>query len=116
MTVIVRGKIDQKNEWVGQQYLFRAPPELYTPVNAHYGARFIFDKANHLFYTIGERNVPMAAQDLSTRWIGAEGQPVRQPSGRSPQHLELRPSSSAGTRVGSGEREALGIRTRAAGR
>jgi glucose/arabinose dehydrogenase len=66
MTVIVRGKIDQKNEWVGQQYLFRAPPELYTPVNAHYGARFIFDKANHLFYTIGERNVPMAAQDLST--------------------------------------------------
>jgi glucose/arabinose dehydrogenase len=65
MTVIVRGKINKQNEWVEQQFLFRAPPELYTPLNAHYGTRFIFDKENHLFYTIGERNIPADAQDLS---------------------------------------------------
>lgn len=65
MTVIVRGKIDKNNQWTEQQFLFRAPPELYTPVNAHYGTRFIFDKGNHLFYTIGERNVVMDAQDLA---------------------------------------------------
>jgi glucose/arabinose dehydrogenase len=64
MTVVVRGKIDKSN-WVDQQYLFRASPDLYTPVNAHYGTRFTFDKANHLFYTIGDRQVPMDAQDLS---------------------------------------------------
>ena len=65
MTVIVRGKINKQNEWVEQQLLFRAPPELYTQGNAHYGTRFIFDKENHLFYTIGERNIPPDAQDLS---------------------------------------------------
>jgi aldose sugar dehydrogenase len=65
MTVIIRGKISRNNEWGEQQFLYRPPPELYTAVNAHYGARFIFDKENHLFYTIGERNVPMDAQDLS---------------------------------------------------
>jgi glucose/arabinose dehydrogenase len=65
MTVVVRGKINRNHEWVDQQILFRAPPELYTPVNAHYGLRFIFDKENHLFYTIGERTVVMDAQDLS---------------------------------------------------
>ena len=65
MTVIVRGKINGDNAWVDQQFLFRAPPELYTPVNAHYGARFIFDAANHLFYTLGDRQVVMDAQDLS---------------------------------------------------
>jgi glucose/arabinose dehydrogenase len=65
MTVVVRGKINGNNEWVDQQMLFRAAPELYTPVNAHYGTRFIFDKENHLFYTIGERNVMEHAQNLS---------------------------------------------------
>ena len=65
MTVIVRGKINGDNAWVDQQFLFRAPPELYTTVNAHYGARFIFDAANHLFYTLGDRQVVMDAQDLS---------------------------------------------------
>ena len=65
MTVVVRGKINGNSEWVEQQVLFRAATELYTPVNAHYGTRFIFDKENHLFYTIGERNVMAHAQDLS---------------------------------------------------
>ncbi len=66
MTVIVRGKINKNNEWTDEQVLFRAKPEIYTSTNAHYGSRFIFDKQNHLFYTLGEKDDPAKAQDLST--------------------------------------------------
>ena len=55
MTVIVRGKINKNNEWVEEQLLFRAPAELYNSRNAHYGSRFIFDKENHLFFSLGEK-------------------------------------------------------------
>jgi glucose/arabinose dehydrogenase len=64
-TVIVRGKINAKNEWVEQQVLFRSKPELYTASNAHFGARFIFDREGHLFFSIGERGEMKNAQDLS---------------------------------------------------
>jgi glucose/arabinose dehydrogenase len=64
-TVVVRGKINGKNQWVEQQVLFRAKPELYTASNAHFGARFIFDREGHLFFTIGERGDMKNAQDLS---------------------------------------------------
>jgi len=66
MTVIVRGKINKNNEWTDEQVLFRAKPEVYNSSNAHYGSRFIFDKQNHLFYALGEKDNPAAAQDLST--------------------------------------------------
>jgi glucose/arabinose dehydrogenase len=65
MTVIMRGRINKNNEWVDQQILFRAPPEIYSSTNAHYGSRFIFDKQNHLFFSIGEKQQMMDAQDLS---------------------------------------------------
>jgi len=66
MTVIIRGKINKNNEWTDQQVLFRAKPDVYNSSNAHYGSRFIFDKQNHLFYALGEKDNPAAAQDLST--------------------------------------------------
>jgi glucose/arabinose dehydrogenase len=65
MTVIVRGKISQNNEWTDQQVIFRGPPDVYSSTNAHYGSRFSFDKQGHLFYTLGEKNNPALAQDLS---------------------------------------------------
>src|SRR5258708_12761039 len=65
MTVVVRGKISKDNEWVEQQVLFHAPAAIYNSSNAHYGSRFIFDKDNHLFFSIGEKQVMMDAQDLS---------------------------------------------------
>jgi len=65
MTVIMRGRINKDNEWVDQQVLFRAKPEWYSSTNAHYGSRFIFDKQGHLFYTLGEKNNPANAQDLT---------------------------------------------------
>ena len=65
MTVFVRGKIDKTNHWVDEQLLFRAPSELYTPSGSHYGTRFLFDKAGHVFYSLGERGDMTNAQDLS---------------------------------------------------
>ncbi len=64
MTVVVRGKI-KDHEWVEQQVLFRAPAGIYNPRNAHYGSRFIFDQAHHLFFSIGDKQQPADAQDLS---------------------------------------------------
>ena len=65
MTVFVRGKIDKSNDWVEEQVIYRAPPELYTPSGSHYGTRFLFDKDGHVFYTLGERGDMTNAQDLS---------------------------------------------------
>lgn len=65
MTVFVRGKIDKDNRWVDEQLLYRAPSELYTPSGSHYGTRFLFDKAGHVFYSLGERGDMTNAQDLS---------------------------------------------------
>jgi glucose/arabinose dehydrogenase len=64
MTIIMRGHL-KNNEFVDQQVLFRAPKELYNQANAHYGSRFIFDRQNHLFFTLGEKQQMMDAQDLS---------------------------------------------------
>lgn len=64
MTTIVLGKI-RNNTWVDQQVIFKAPPEYYTAPNFHYGSRFIFDREGHLFYSIGDKGRPDAAQDLS---------------------------------------------------
>ena len=66
MTVVVRGRINERNEWVDQQFIYRPSPELYTTNNSHFGSRFIFDKEGHLFYSIGERGVITHAQDLSS--------------------------------------------------
>jgi glucose/arabinose dehydrogenase len=51
---------------VDHQTLFQAPPELYWIDNTHFGARFIFDKDGHLFYSIGDRGHDKDAQDLGS--------------------------------------------------
>jgi aldose sugar dehydrogenase len=66
MTTIVRGRINAQNEWVDQQFVFRAPASLYTTDGTHFGSRFIFDREGHLFYSLGERGVMANAQDLSS--------------------------------------------------
>jgi glucose/arabinose dehydrogenase len=65
MTIIARGKINSANEWVEHQVLFRAPAAIYNSSNAHYGSRFVFDRDNHLFFSLGDKQVVMDAQDLS---------------------------------------------------
>ena len=65
MTVIVRGKLNKANEWVEQQVLFRAPAAIYNTSNAHYGSRFLFDKQRHLFFSLGDKQQMLDAQDLT---------------------------------------------------
>lgn len=64
MQAVVRGRIDNNHEWVDEQLIYRAPLEWYTSSDTHYGTRLVFDDANHLFFSIGERGVMEHAQDL----------------------------------------------------
>ena len=65
MTVIARGRINKANEWVDQQVVFRASTAVYNSSNAHYGSRFVFDRGNRLFFSLGDKQVIAHAQDLS---------------------------------------------------
>jgi len=64
MTVVVRGRI-RANRWIDEQTLFRASQDHYYKYYIHYGCRFLFDGAGHLFFTIGDRGQFDIAQDLS---------------------------------------------------
>lgn len=66
MTVVVRGKIDANNRFVDIKEIFRAPLELYTSSGAHFGSRFLFDRDDNLFYSLGDRGNMANAQDLSS--------------------------------------------------
>ena len=65
MTAIVRGKL-KDGAWVDEQVLYKPAPELFGPMNIHYGSRFLFDRQGHLYYSIGDRGVQKAAQDLGS--------------------------------------------------
>ncbi len=65
MTVVVRGRI-RAGHWVDQEEIFRAPPSLYYTGYIHYGCRFLFDRENHFFFTLGERGRSAQAQDLAS--------------------------------------------------
>ncbi len=62
-TVIVRGRV-KDGQWVDNQELFRATPEQYTQPSDHYGLRFLFDKQNNFYWTLGDRHYFYDAQNL----------------------------------------------------
>jgi glucose/arabinose dehydrogenase len=64
-TKIVRGKV-RDGRWAEQQTIFQAPPALYVADNTHFGARFLFDRGGHLFFTIGDRGTMADAQALGS--------------------------------------------------
>lgn len=64
-TKIVRGKI-RDGRWVEQQTIYQAPPALYVADNTHFGARVLFDRAGHLYFSIGDRGTMSDAQRLSS--------------------------------------------------
>jgi glucose/arabinose dehydrogenase len=66
MTAVVRGRI-RAGAWTDQEDIFRVPLSGYVADDtSHYGCRFLFDDAGHLFITIGERGQVVAAQDLAS--------------------------------------------------
>jgi aldose sugar dehydrogenase len=125
MTAVVRGKL-RDGQFVEQQEIFKAPPQLYRTGPVHFGSRFVFDGKGHLFFSIGERGQMKDAQDLSRperqgapHLRGrprAAGQPVREQGRRVPHDLELRQPQPAGAGAASRDRRALGGRARPARR
>jgi glucose/arabinose dehydrogenase/mono/diheme cytochrome c family protein len=66
MTWIVRGKVNANNEWVNQQVLFNPPADSYRVTADHYGARFLFDRKGHFFWSMGERHDMQMSQNLAS--------------------------------------------------
>lgn len=64
MTVVVRGRINARNQWVESQPVFRAPYALYTANGSHYGSRFAWDRQGKLLFSIGDRGDMANAQKL----------------------------------------------------
>jgi glucose/arabinose dehydrogenase len=69
-TVIVRGKINARNEWADQQVIFRSPARLYVTSGVHFGCRFLWDQQGHLYFTLGERGIMQNAQELMDNSLG----------------------------------------------
>jgi aldose sugar dehydrogenase len=63
MTRIIRGKI-KDHEWTDQQTLFEVPDSLFVVGGDRWGCRFLFDKAGHLYFTIGDMGKAGASQLL----------------------------------------------------
>ena len=64
MTRVVRGRI-RDHAWVDQTDLFHSGQEHYNVDDySHYGCRFLFDRAGHLYFSIGDRGKAHEAQDL----------------------------------------------------
>ena len=127
MTVIVRGKINKNNEWVEQQVIFRAPA----------GAVHAEQRALRLALHLRQAGPPVLhARREAARWRTRRTCPSRparsiastttgrcrrttrssSKPGRAAVDLELRPPQSAGAGVGSGHRQAVGVRARPDGR
>ena len=124
MTTIVRGRM-RDGAWVDQEFIYKPPAEVFGAANDHYGTRLLFDRAGHLFYSIGDRGQQDDAQSLAARparstasWTTAasRGQPLRGARGRAGHDLELRQPQPAGARVPPGDGRALGVRARPARR
>ena len=64
-TRIIRGRV-RDGHWVDSQTIYQAPPERYVADNTHFGARFLFDRDAHLYFSIGDRGVMADAQSLAS--------------------------------------------------
>jgi aldose sugar dehydrogenase len=64
MTAVIRGRL-KDGALVDQQLIFKAHPSLYRVGGQRFGSRLLFDKENHLFFSIGDRASPGDEQDLS---------------------------------------------------
>lgn len=64
MLAIVRGRI-RNGAWVDQQIIWRAPLQFYLAGSMDFGGRMAFDREGYLYFSHGERDVKINAQDLT---------------------------------------------------
>ncbi len=64
MTAVIRGRL-RDGAFVDQQQIFKADLSLYRSGGMRFGSRLLFDKAGHLFFSVGDRAHPGDEQDLS---------------------------------------------------
>lgn len=64
MTAVIRGRL-RDGAFVDQQQIFKADLSLYRSKGLRFGSRLLFDKEEHLFFSIGDRGHPGDEQDLS---------------------------------------------------
>ena len=64
MAAVLRGRL-RHGALVDQQQIFKADPALYRSGGQRFGSRLLFDKENHLFFSVGDRAHPGDEQDLS---------------------------------------------------
>ncbi len=64
-TRVVRGTL-RDNALVDQVTIFRPDDTRYWNNNSHYGARLVFDRSEHLFFSLGDRGHMDDAQDLAS--------------------------------------------------
>jgi glucose/arabinose dehydrogenase len=64
-TRIIRARI-RNDRLVDQETLFKADAARYWPDDTHYGARFLFDREQHVYVSIGDRGHDRDAQDLTS--------------------------------------------------
>ncbi len=61
-TAIVRGKL-RGNQWVDEQWLWRADDQFYTTSGVHFGTRIVFHDG-YMFFIVGERGGGTQVQEL----------------------------------------------------
>ncbi len=66
MTKIVRGHI-KDGVWTDEQTVFGIPREQYPKGYMGFGCRLVF-QGDYLFFTLGDRDLPPQAQDLTKPW------------------------------------------------
>lgn len=64
MTAVMRARYEN-GKLSDQKIIFEAPESEFTRSGPHYGCRLVFDKNNHLLFSIGDRGVMNNAQNLS---------------------------------------------------
>lgn len=63
-TRIIRGRI-RNHAWVDEEVIYDPRPEDYTVVKNHFGSRMVFDDNENLYFSIGDRDRRLDAQNLS---------------------------------------------------
>jgi len=61
---VVRGRL-RNGSWVDEEIIYATDPNNYMLNTGHLGSRLVFDREGHLYFTTGDRDAMMVAQNLN---------------------------------------------------